>query len=562
MKRISTGLVLIVGFIVTAHAAPKLWVSEVLQIQEIDTATNQVVATFVFDNLPNNTALGPAWQTPGGGTLYAALDNGREIYEIDPATGDNTGSLALAAPNYGFFSPSWDGKKLYTGLVGDSGGGDTASMQAFRLSDGTLLKEIDAGEEWFVTAVAPSDARVYAGSRDINHTYVLGPDGDQLAQWTISDNALCDPATVLLSADGKRAYVACRAGSPNFEVLNAESGALIQSVDAGLTDVVWATPAPDGDIWVFGLDNGGTLYVFDGQTYALKQTQLLDLNFFNYTGMAFSPDGTRFYVTDASGGSPRVGVYDTTTLQRVATINTVLPPFIGFHSLTRGGFYARQQSAGLAKNEQLSGTLDLKNSTGCTPTYSVVEQPRHGTLVLDSATGDFTFTPDSNYIGSDVFTWRATAPGSCTAADNPTLPMSNVAAVSISLDDASAPGSVSVATGATREVTVKAKGVGPWTAAATSSNGSVVSVSKASCPATLGNAACSIVLKGVSGGAADVSVTLTDAYGGTQSRTLAVTASQSSGGGGALGVPLLAALALLALSAALDRRRREETTGL
>lgn len=539
-------------------AAPQLWVSELAGIEEIDTASNQVVLAFPV-TLPPNTILGPAWQAPNSGPLYVGIDNDNEIYEIDPGTGQKVGSITLANPDFGFLSPSHDGARLYVGLIGDSGQGSKASFQAFRLDNGNQTAEVDAGEEWFPDAVGPSDQRVYAGSRDANHVYVTDRAGHELAKWDIGTDPLCDPATVTLSADGTRAYVACRGSSPNFEVIRAATGAVIKSVDAGLSNLLWAIPAPNGDIWVFGLAGGGTLYDFDSSSYALKQTVPLGLDLLNYAGMALSPDGTRFYLADASPyqNQPAIVVYDASTLQKVATIAVAATPFLGFHSLTHGSFYAREQALATGAGNQLSGTLDLANATACTPTFEALEQPAHGSLTLDAATGDFVYTPAAGYTGRDVFTWRALAPASCTAADNPTLPQTNVAAVTISVDAAGGGGSADVGVGATRTVDVQAQGVGPWSVTASSANTAVVSVSAASCPLAAGNATCKVTLRGVAAGSTHVNVTLVGAYGGSVQQSVSVTAQKSvgsgsgSGGGGVLGGASLVLLGLLAL-----RRRR------
>ena len=66
-------------------------------------------------------------------------------------------------------------------------------------------------------------------------------------------------------------------------------------------------------------------------------------------------------------------------------------------------------------------TSTIENST---ITYTVVEQPSHGTLVHTEATKEeFTYTPDLDYIGSDSFTYKA--------SDGTTE--SNIATISITI---------------------------------------------------------------------------------------------------------------------------------
>ncbi len=54
----------------------------------------------------------------------------------------------------------------------------------------------------------------------------------------------------------------------------------------------------------------------------------------------------------------------------------------------------------------LDGTLTATDVDGDTLTF-IVTQPTHGTLTLNSDTGDFTYTPAANYNGTDVFTFKA-----------------------------------------------------------------------------------------------------------------------------------------------------------
>lgn len=61
------------------------------------------------------------------------------------------------------------------------------------------------------------------------------------------------------------------------------------------------------------------------------------------------------------------------------------------------------------ENTAVSGTLSASDSDGDTLTFSIVSQPSHGSVsITNSSTGAFTYTPNSNYYGSDSFTFKAT----------------------------------------------------------------------------------------------------------------------------------------------------------
>ncbi|MGH8274400.1 MAG: Ig-like domain-containing protein [Gammaproteobacteria bacterium] len=61
-----------------------------------------------------------------------------------------------------------------------------------------------------------------------------------------------------------------------------------------------------------------------------------------------------------------------------------------------------------AVNAATSGQLEATNPGGDTLVFSIVTQPQHGTVTInDAGTGAFTYTPNSDYSGSDSFTFMA-----------------------------------------------------------------------------------------------------------------------------------------------------------
>ena len=81
------------------------------------------------------------------------------------------------------------------------------------------------------------------------------------------------------------------------------------------------------------------------------------------------------------------------------------------------------------QDNAVSGQLTASNpDSGDTLTYSIVDQPSHGTVNLDDANkGTFTYTPANGYVGGDSFTFKVnngsadsnTATESVTVADDP-----------------------------------------------------------------------------------------------------------------------------------------------
>ncbi len=156
-------------------------------------------------------------------------------------------------------------------------------------------------------------------------------------------------------------------------------------------------------------------------------------------GVAVSPDGSRVYV--ANNGSNTVSVIDTAN-NSVTTITVGANPYTLGAFVGPGALIATNSSGSGMEGEQISGTVPaLTNPTGCATSDTVIQDPAHGSLVFDSGTGAYTYTPASaTYVGADAFTWNGTASSTCTAADNPTTPVSNVATVTLTVAPATGGG--------------------------------------------------------------------------------------------------------------------------
>ena len=55
----------------------------------------------------------------------------------------------------------------------------------------------------------------------------------------------------------------------------------------------------------------------------------------------------------------------------------------------------------------LTGTLHAEDPDGDALRFEILDYPTNGTVFLDAATGNFTYTPNTDFVGEDAFTWRA-----------------------------------------------------------------------------------------------------------------------------------------------------------
>jgi len=60
-----------------------------------------------------------------------------------------------------------------------------------------------------------------------------------------------------------------------------------------------------------------------------------------------------------------------------------------------------------SEDKPISGQLDVDNPSGTYLQYTITAQPTHGVLSVEDTTGSFTYTPVTDYYGSDTFTYTA-----------------------------------------------------------------------------------------------------------------------------------------------------------
>ena len=62
----------------------------------------------------------------------------------------------------------------------------------------------------------------------------------------------------------------------------------------------------------------------------------------------------------------------------------------------------------IAEDTDASGQLDGTSQSGLSLSYEIVNNGSHGTVsLLNAATGDFSYTPSTNFNGTDIFTYKA-----------------------------------------------------------------------------------------------------------------------------------------------------------
>ena len=344
-----------------------------------------------------------------------AASNRYSYYVIMSAHGDDPDNYQ--SPTQGYCAwHDWNGDTSLTGGAASSSVGDIAfSNQPYNMdmgsscgvgfvnSPGTLDGwTMTLGHEWHETmsdyfpaggwtassGQENSDecAWIAAGSagRAANVSMGTGTFTEQ-ASWS-NDTNNCAISHVIVNHGGTVTVTASN-GSVTTNENTAVNGTLSASDSAGnaMTFAVVTNPA-HGSVTI---NNAGT----GAFTYTPAS---------NYTGS----DSFTFKATDNVTGT----VSNTATESETVNSTTVNPPTASNGSVTTN------------ENTAVSGTLSATGSG--TLTFAVVTNPAHGTVsITNASTGAFTYTPASNYVGSDSFTFHASNSGgtSNTATESETV---------------------------------------------------------------------------------------------------------------------------------------------
>ncbi|WP_336775813.1 Ig-like domain-containing protein [Paenibacillus sp. MMO-58] len=117
----------------------------------------------------------------------------------------------------------------------------------------------------------------------------------------------------------------------------------------------------------------------------------------------FNPDGTFTYTPDPDYNGPdsftftaNDGELDSTE----AAVSITVTPVNDAPTANAG-------TNTTLEDKPVTGTVTGNDVDGTTPTYVLVTEPEHGTVILNPD-GTYTYTPDPNYNGPDSFTFKAT----------------------------------------------------------------------------------------------------------------------------------------------------------
>lgn len=294
--------------------APKLYVANSAgnDLHVIDTATNRVIRRVEVGPEPHGLAA-----TAAGDRVFITLENTRgergELLWFDPSSDTVVRRLAVGPrPNQLAVTP--DGPIAYIPC-------DDATWWVVDTARAEVLTKIATGGRPHNTLCSPDGRRMYLGPKGSYHVLIA----DTATHKLVGEIPLSDaPRPLALSEDGARLYANVDT-LIGFEVADVPRRAVIHRVEADVPEGLLRTASrshgigvrPGGkELWMCDVFHDRT-YVFDLTTEPPRQVATVVMQGGGYW-MAFSPDGTRCYVSERVGNT--VAVIDTDTRRTVARV--------------------------------------------------------------------------------------------------------------------------------------------------------------------------------------------------------------------------------------------------
>jgi hypothetical protein len=193
-------------------------------------------------------------------------------------------------------------------------------------------------------------------------------------------------------------------------VFNTPTGTNIATAPSQVSTVTFATVAAPGGTTVVTIDGG----MVGGIGYEVQTSAVVDGNITVCFALLWIADETTFDAVRILHGEGGAAI-DRTILagalapdfgtRRMCALVTSLSPF--FVARPNHAPVARAARYSTPKDHELTGTLGASDPDGDRLTFELVEKPSRGRVVIDVATGAFTYTPKRGAGGRDRFTFRA-----------------------------------------------------------------------------------------------------------------------------------------------------------
>lgn len=239
----------------------------------------------------------------------------------------------------------------------------------------------------------------YSGKLPVTQAYSNQPLTYNLVSNPAHGSIVLNPASGTYTYNASTGYGNVSGGQPDSFTFSASDGYL-SSNTARVYLQVYAAPTATNATLTVHVSASGKLSATDPDP---SQTPVFSVVVTPAHGSVMLNSTTGDYTyTSAPGytGSDKFAfnVKDSYNVSNTATVNLTV--------------YAAPQadaaSYNVIENQLIHATLAVTEPDPMqTLTYSIVQPPAHGSVLLNAATGAFTYAPDPNYAGNDSFTFNA-----------------------------------------------------------------------------------------------------------------------------------------------------------
>ena len=363
----------------------------------------------------NNGTLTTSTNTAANGTLSATDPDSGQTLTYSIVTQPVHGSVTITNANTGAYTytpaSGYAGSDSFTFQANDGYKTSNTATVSITVNDnaptansGTLTTNTNTAANGTLSATNPDSGQTLTYSivtQPAHGTVTITNANTGAYTYTPATGYAGNDSFTFKANDGyKDSNVATISVTVNDNAPTANNGTLSTNTNMAANGTLSATNPDSGQTLTYSIVTQpahGTVSITNANTGAYTYTP--------NTGYAGS-DAFAFKVND--------GYLDSNTATISVTVTDTAPT-------------ASNSSFSTSINTAYSGQLKASNpDSGQALTYSIVTQPSHGSVsIINAATGAYTYTPSSGYVGADSFTFKA----------NDGYLDSNVATVAVSVND-------------------------------------------------------------------------------------------------------------------------------
>jgi VCBS repeat-containing protein len=379
----------------------------------------------------NNDAYSTAFNTPLTIAATGVLSN-----DTDPNNKSLT-ATASTQPAHGTLTFNSNGSFTYTPTSGFSG----SDSFTYTATNGTQSSSAATVTITIAAAGAPTIIpHTYSTNQNTPLTILAGPgvlsgaaDPQSLS---ITAAAVSQPVngTLSLAADGSFVYTPASgfSGTDSFTYTASDSNATSQPATVTITVNASTAPTAKADSFSvtedapFTTNPGGGVLTNDTDPQNSTLTAAVATQPIHGT-LSFSSDGSFTYTPETGFTGSDSFTYTATnpsSQTSTATVTlTVSPP--NHAPVATADSYATDENQALTTTQNDGLLVNDSDADNQTLTADIVDQPQHGTISL-SSDGTFTYTPATNFSGTDTFTYQASDGHAPSATTTVTITVNHV----------------------------------------------------------------------------------------------------------------------------------------